>query len=1371
MTTQDTRAGRLQPVWITTRSDAAALSKPPPQSCGLHASCVVHEPDPTPPAVPDALWAVLEPPAEPPTLALALAEGGRFVRALFDPADHVLVHPIRDADWGAGPGGEKHWFTIADDELDDALAWVWQRNNATHRGQCAFFGANPRRGPGLTGNTNVPLARAYFADFDGVTLAAALNAIRGAGFPFPSIVVRSGGGVHAYWLLHDAVDDLAEWRHRQKWIAAALGSDGAVCDPQRLMRLPGFPNRKRKYADRDPVPMARLVACDAGRRFSWHELEPRSTPEPRMRTQLTPEQVAALPPVPVGSVSRYSRRFLHDGWVSKAGRRMTAFHVAGDLAARGWTVEAATAAIVARLRALNLPARELDDIPRQVGNAFARPRQRIVDPDEVVPPGRVEEIPARPTAAIETIRDAVREQLAWVLEHRPPLAVVRAGTGGAKTTTAAVMVAATPGRVLWNVPTHDAATAVVAIHQHAGHTDVAAMPPRNEHTCRCWTRDDVRRVAAAHGVRPGPSMEQALAVGSPISACVRCPLWPQFKRPAGAPTPTPDPDLAAFAPADDAAMADAFADPWAEGDATEVAGEPAAAGGCRYWQLVADAERARIVVQCQQRTERRPDGVEAVAGETLTVVTDEHALAVLRPRRVILVEELQAVANVLRAAAYNRGRPREHRSHAAHVRAMAMPTWLSAMADVADRLVAFAQGHAAAGTRAVLEVPDVRLGELEQPPHTTVMAVVAAEELPAAFNAEALDLVWRATTDGYHGARVFVEPDGAGEWHATFHRSWDLQLPPGACHVVLDATADVDAVRRVRPDAVVLDPPGAAATVHTATQWWHEVNNSTHPGAIVDWLERALDHHGWQRAAVCMPKRHRAVLFPQSRRRGQVVDMPADVEAIAKWNGRRRELVPDDSRRMAAARELAERVARLRARIAVDANGNAVVFHHHGERARGSNALVGGTCDGLVCLGHVRRPSHQLASYLLATLEHDAAAVDGRWGWVEGEVPTVDGGTRTARWRGYADERWAAAARALNRADLEQLHARARANLAAGVPLVVVAAEPCGLPVGDAPAKLPPGVAAVVAAVRQLVAGGAAGGPTLTGKPGQPGRVGNFAPTPMDADVDGGESRKPCTGDVGPHSLIHRLRDSRSVGAGALVAAVTAATGASSRAAQLWLADAVAMGLVARHGAARATTYGLPGPPAEVVGPPPAAAPLELATGVVPATTVVLPMDELPVVVGGVGGHLAGAAAAIVTPAPCPRDANAPATVTAPSGAPREPAGDTVVGAVEMVAKMSTIVEVLPAGKTSEIADTSPAAPADDTPVDATAPRYRLPANAPRLTGAARSAMVQELRTHLRAVAFNARLDKLQGNERDDLTADEVVALFADAPTGTAQGP
>jgi hypothetical protein len=49
--------------------------------------------------------------------------------------------------------------------------------------------------------------------------------------------------------------------------------------------------------------------------------------------------------------------------------------------------------------------------------------------------------------------------------------------------------------------------------------------------------------------------------------------------------------------------------------------------------------------------------------------------------------------------------------------------------------------------------------------------------------------------------------------------------------------------------------------------------------------------------------------------------------------------------------------------------------------------------------------------------------------------------------------------------------------------------------------------------------------------------------------------------------------------------------------------------------------------------------------------------------------------------------------------------------------------------------------------------------------------MVAELRQHLRAVAFNARLDHLAGNERDDLAVDTVLDLFADPPPPVAGGP
>lgn len=998
---------------------------------------------------------------------------------------------------------------------------------------------------------------------------------------------------------------------------------------------------------------------------------------------------------------------------------------------------------------------------------------------------RVEHIPTPPTATLDAIRNDVADQLARVLEERPALAVLRHGTGGSKTTTAVPMVAAIPGRVTWSVGSHAAAAAVVAMHQAAGHTDVAAMPPRDETTCRCWTRTDVERVAAAHGVRPGPSMEQALAVGSPMAACVRCPLWPSFKRPANA--TAPDPALAAFAPVDDATMAEAFVDPWADNATTMEAAVNDDV--CEYFRRVDAASHARVVVQCQARTERRPGDVAGQGWERSTLVTDENAMAVLRPRRLVLVEELRAVASVLTAAAANRThRRRQHRSHAAWRRADVLPTWLRAMAGVAMDLVAMAEQHAAGQTRAVRGVTHPGV-DVEQPSHTTVMAAVAGESLPRSFKADALDLVWLVATRGDHNANVYVEQDASGVWHGSFHRAWHLELPPGVQHIVLDATADVAALLRVRPDAVLCEPPGSAALVHDARQWWREVNNRTHPLVVLELLERVLDAMGAHCAALFIPKRHRKVLFPQTRpRRGTPMDLPADVDAIANWNAGRRELAGDPARRMTVARECAARVERLRARMARDANGNVLVDHHRGSRARGSNDFMAGACDALIIIGHVRVPTVEVASYLLATGQGDAAAVDGGWGDVEGQLQHVDGGARTVRWRGYADARWAEAARALNRAELQQTVARARANLpgaAGGVPVVVVAGEPTGLPLADMPVVVPAGVAAAVEAVRRLVAGGA-GGPTLapTGveAAGGRGKVGKVGTAPEAVD-GGGESGQPCTGHTPSLSLYTVGR----ILPGVALPAVVAAVGAPERSTRRWLADAVAMGLLARHGSARATRYALPGPPAELAGPRPVAPPLAATTGVAEAAPAGPVLERR---VGG--GARATAPPTPVPPAPHPRDANAPESVT---GVEVEvgkmskildifttpTAADTGIQDGNITLNSGTIVPVstpprapTPAAGSSfreEPTAASTAGIVGPTSNPPTRPRFRLPDDAPKLTGAAKAAMVAELRGHLRAVAFNARIDAMNGGQRDDLAVDELLALFADAPTPMGRGP
>lgn len=126
-------------------------------------------------------------------------------------------------------------------------------------GQQLFFGANPRieLGNGRTTAANcseevrcgkcakcVSHARCLFGDLDKITLAEALFRLKESDLPAPTLIIRSGGGVHMYWRLDEPLMDLARWSRLQKGLAARLGGDPSVHDPPRIMRLPGFPNSK-----------------------------------------------------------------------------------------------------------------------------------------------------------------------------------------------------------------------------------------------------------------------------------------------------------------------------------------------------------------------------------------------------------------------------------------------------------------------------------------------------------------------------------------------------------------------------------------------------------------------------------------------------------------------------------------------------------------------------------------------------------------------------------------------------------------------------------------------------------------------------------------------------------------------------------------------------------------------------------------------------------------------------------------------------------------------------------------------------------------------------------------------------------------------
>lgn len=83
-------------------------------------------------------------------------------------------------------------------------------------------------------NHNVQKVRAHFVDLDGPPLEPVLHSEAP-----PHIVVESSPRRwHAYWLIRDC--PLADFKQRQRTLAAKFEGDPSVCDLARVLRVPGF---------------------------------------------------------------------------------------------------------------------------------------------------------------------------------------------------------------------------------------------------------------------------------------------------------------------------------------------------------------------------------------------------------------------------------------------------------------------------------------------------------------------------------------------------------------------------------------------------------------------------------------------------------------------------------------------------------------------------------------------------------------------------------------------------------------------------------------------------------------------------------------------------------------------------------------------------------------------------------------------------------------------------------------------------------------------------------------------------------------------------------------------------------------------------
>lgn len=923
-----------------------------------------------------------------------------MLSSIFEPEDWICFQAL-------GPGGGKRWTTLADDDVEDAVAWMWKLNTRGRGGCQPFFGANPRRGNNQDGAAGTAYARCYFADWEGIGADRAIELATAAGLPMPTVIMLSGRGVHAYWRLHEPEYDAGEWTHRQKWIAAALQSDPAVSDWQRKMRLAGLLNVKEKYAL--DYPLSQLVVAEPARRYSWRDLQPRRMAEPVRRPEPTPEQLSAVAKLPAGSMSELSRRFLEEGFKLKGGRRLTAFTVACDLAARRWHVDHATDVIRRTMLqwlghgAQPLTPADIDDIPRIVRQAFSKPRTPIVDGAGAVPL-RVEHLADDESEVVplgvyrERIAEAVATAVQTIAVH-----LNTAGTGCGKTWATAKAVAKLPCSVT-SAPTHALCDERAEELRSFG-VDAAAYPALDANTCRNF--DQASRVQAA-GLSPGRVL------------CNAC----QFKT------------------------------------SCELSG---------YLAAVKTASKARHKVVTHARLAR---SASVVCRDASCIVLEEEPTAAIRPSLAARGKQLAAVADFAKAVSRGlvRNRPaaaadvadvafidpeyglpadgdgfaefalwsppaesssakerfrdvtraprRKARSLAAQRQHNA--AFFQHVADVAKYLHAETRTAMRKGS-GVYTVP--MPVPLQAPRNTDgiVWPVLAGRDDPPA--PDALRLAVAAASGGLHSLVVQVDanerhakanPDAKPLYRTRVIGLWQTPIPYATVPVVInDGTNDAETVRAIVGREVQdITPAGRVPLAHPCVQYAVDVTQGTRPQTVANIISGIARAHGDKpRLGVILHKTHRDKLLPFGE------------DAKPTRRRKRRVVFPNAIR-------------------------DRVVWHTHFNSGldRGSNDMHR-RVDLAAVVGTFRPPAHEVRRRLIEMGLLAEAHAGDEWGVIERHGRQPNGEMLIYHGLGYASDAWRRAAESLTRSAVRQAVGRARANTAGGKPVVAVTTEATGLPV------------------------------------------------------------------------------------------------------------------------------------------------------------------------------------------------------------------------------------------------------------------------------------------------------------------------------------
>lgn len=282
-------------------------------------------------------------------------DANTFFDCIFGTDDVVELRPIRSRD-----DKVKHEYFRAGHTAERRKA-LTVMSRLTKLGYCIYFGINPRKEVGGTVGEDVARFRVVAADFDkGITLDGVLDRIAKAGLPEPTVIVFSGGGYHVYWLLTEPTEDGDKWERCQQHIITLCDSDASVKDRPRLLRVPGFLNRKAKYK---PSPMVRLVECHPDRRYAIETFLPTGDVGGEQHSRKPSYRLAACPALLTSDIKEGSRHEAIFGFVRKQ------VYFRSDFETSEFRAEVnATSLIVAEAKCEPFEASR--NVPREINNAL-----------------------------------------------------------------------------------------------------------------------------------------------------------------------------------------------------------------------------------------------------------------------------------------------------------------------------------------------------------------------------------------------------------------------------------------------------------------------------------------------------------------------------------------------------------------------------------------------------------------------------------------------------------------------------------------------------------------------------------------------------------------------------------------------------------------------------------------------------------------------------------------------------------------------------------------------------------------------------------------------------------------------------------------